>query len=195
MGRVDGGDLVFEIMPEEFAMMAAEPVERHMTALSEFDINRVDVTAGGDSVVLVRTENKWFRADASGEPAEEVSADAARELVAAATDLEAARWAAYDAKDPASFGLDKPAVRIKVTGDRSAATILVSDKEVPADVAGLVDQKPARYAMVEGGTRIAIIAGRTADLLTGALRTFSPGKAPPKTEEPKPAATATAPAK
>ena len=62
-------------------------------------------------------------------------------------------------------------------------------------MAGLLDQKPARYAMVEGGERIGIIAGRAADVLTGAIRTFEPKKEPAKTEEPKPAATATAPTK
>ena len=119
LGRTDGSDLVFEVGPEVFALLASEPVERHMTTMSEFEVNRIDVTAGGDSLVLLMADNKWFRADAAGRPADEVSADAARELVTTAADLEAARWAAYDAKDPARFGLDKPAIRIKLTGDRS----------------------------------------------------------------------------
>jgi hypothetical protein len=188
LGRTDSSDLVFEAPAGFFAQVVGEPVDRRMATLSEFEVNRVEVTEGAATLVLIQDDNKWFRADAAGRPQEEVALEPMQELVAAVTDLSAARWAAYDTKDLARFGLDKPALRMKVTTDRGETVILVSDKEVPADVAGLLDQHPARYAMIEGGPRIAIIGGRTADLIVGARRTFEPKK-----DAAKPVATATAP--
>jgi hypothetical protein len=53
-----------------------------------------------------------------------------------------------------------------------------------ADVAALVDQKPARYAMTEGGKRIAIIAGKPVETLLNAAAAFEPKKEEPKKETP-----------
>ena len=98
--------------------------------------------------------------------------------------MSAARWAAYDAQEPARFGLDKPAATIRITTDKTSATLLISGQEVPANVAALVDQKPARYAMTEGGKRIAIIAGKPVETLLNAAAAFEPKKEEPKKETP-----------
>jgi len=180
-GRIEGSDLVFSVAPQTFGLLAAEPVNAQMTAMSEYEVNRFDLTSVGQSLVLTKSENKWFRANAAGDPADEVSADVVHDLVDATTDLRASRWASYDAKDPAAFGLDKPALRIKVTGDRSSLTILVSDKTVPEDVTCLLEAPPARYAMTEDGKRIGIISGHPANVLITALEMFAPKKEPAPT--------------
>ena len=135
--------------------------------------------SGGTTTTLIKVDEKWYRADPKGAPADEVSADIVRPIVDAAADLAAARWAAYDAKDPARFGLERPALKIKAATEKTSATILISDQEVPADVASLADQKPVRYAMTEGGPRIAVLAGRALDALLAA-----PKAVEPKQEEP-----------
>jgi hypothetical protein len=195
LARVEGNDLVFSLAPQMLGLLASEPVDTQMTAMSEFEVDRVEITGdAGRSLTLIKNDNKWFRANAAGEPAEEISSDVTRDIIGAATDLRAARWAAYDTKDPAAYGLDKPALRIKVAGDRSSLTILVSDKPVPESVTNLLEMPPARYAMTEDGKRIAVIAGPAANILVTALETLAPKKPPVKADEPKPAPTATAPA-
>ena len=153
----------------------------------EQDINRLEVIGGGTTIAMVKVDNKWFRALASGMPGEEAAIEPVRELLMTVADLAASRWVSYDAKDPAAYGLDKPALQIKMTTDRATTTILVSDKEVAADVAGLLDQRPIRYAMVDGGQKIAVLAGRQAEVLTTAPQTLAPQKEETKPAEAKPA--------
>jgi len=179
VGRAEGSDLVFEVAPDVFHAIAGEPLDRKMTELAAPDVSRLEVTAGGTTTTLIKVDEKWYRADPKGAPADEVSADIVRPIVDAAADLAAARWAAYDAKDPARFGLERPALKIKAATEKTSATILISDQEVPADVASLADQKPVRYAMTEGGPRIAVLAGRALDALLAA-----PKAVEPKQEEP-----------
>jgi hypothetical protein len=176
VGRADDGDLVFEVAPDVFNAIAGEPLDRKMTELASPDVGRLEVTAGGTTTTLIRVDEKWYRADPKGAPADEVSADIVKPIVDAASDLAAARWAAYDAKDPARFGLERPALKIKAATEKASATILISDKEVPADLASLADQKPVRYAMTEGGPRIAVLAGRALDALLAAPKAVEPKK-------------------
>jgi hypothetical protein len=186
LARVDAGDLMFETSPAVLAILTGEPVERRMTSLMAQDIRRLDVTAGGETISVMQVDNRWFRVAASGSPAEEAPADAVRDLVTTLADLSAARWVSYDAKDPAAYDLDKPALQVKAATDKTTVTILLSEKKVAEDVAALLDQAPLRYAMVEGGTRIAVLAGRQAELLQGAARSLAPKKEEPKPAEAKP---------
>ncbi|MGB2756019.1 MAG: DUF4340 domain-containing protein, partial [Phycisphaerae bacterium] len=101
----------------------------------------------------------WNRLDEAGKPAGEVQADAVRDLASAVGRLSAARWAAYDSKDLARFGLDNPAFKIKTATEEKEVTLLVSETKVPDAVAELVEEKPVRYAMLEGADRVAILAG------------------------------------
>ena len=179
VGRADDGDLVFEVAPGVFNAIAGEPLDRKMTELASPDVSRLEVTAGGTTTTLIKVDEKWYRADPKGAPADEVSADIVRPIVDAASDLAAARWAAYDAKDPARFGLEPPALKIKAATEKASATILISDTEVPADLAELADQKPVRYAMTEGGPRIAVLAGRALDALLAAPKAVEPKKEEP----------------
>jgi hypothetical protein len=181
-GQVEGGDLVFEVPAALFAALAGEPLEKTLTDIPGADVKDLDIAGEKAKVRLVCLDAKWFRADAKGTPGEEVAADPAKELAQAAASLTAARWAAYDAKDAAKFGLDKPAVTVKITTDKTSATVLISGKEVSADVAALVDQKPVRYAMTEGGKRIAVLAGKALETILNASTTFDVKKK----EEPKP---------
>lgn len=183
-GRADQGDLVFEVPAAVFAALAGEPLEKTVTDLPSADVKDIQLASDKAQVRLVRIDSKWFRADAKGTPGEEVPADAARDIAQAAASLSAARWAAYDAKEPAKFGLDKPAATIKIATDKTSATLLISGQEVPAGVAALVDQKPARYAMTEGGKRIAIVAGKPVETLLGAAAAFEPKKEEPKKDSP-----------
>jgi hypothetical protein len=183
-GRADQGDLVFEVPAAVFAALAGEPLEKTVTDLVSADVKDIQLATDKAQVRLVRIDATWFRADAKGLPGEEVPADAAKDIAQAAASLSAARWAAYDAQEPARFGLDKPAATIRITTDKTSATLLISGQEVPANVAALVDQKPARYAMTEGGKRIAIVAGKPVETLLGAAAAFEPKKEEPKKETP-----------
>ena len=182
VGQVEGGDLVFGVPQTLFAALAGEPLEKTLTDIPAANIKDLDIAGEKSKVRLVCIDAKWFRADAKGTPGEEVATDPAKDLAQTAANLTAARWAAYDAKDAAKFGLDKPAVTLKITSDKASATVLISGKEVPADVAALVDQKPVRYAMTEGGKRIAVLAGKALETILGAPAAFEVKK-----EEAKPA--------
>jgi hypothetical protein len=184
-GQVEGSDMVFEVPAALFAALAGEPLEKTLTDIPGADVKDLDIAGEKAKVRLVCIDAKWFRADAKGTPGEEVAADPAKELAQAAASLSAARWAAYDAKDAAGFGLDKPAMTVKITTDKTSATVLISGKEVPADVAALVDQKPVRYAMTEGGKRIAVLAGKALETILNAPAAFDVKKETPKQEEAK----------
>lgn len=159
VGCVDGSDLVFQVADNLPRLLAAEPLPRAMTEFSSADVTGLEIAAGGATLRLAREEGKWNRLDEAGKPAGEVQADAAGDLASAVGRLSAARWAAYDSKDLARYGLDKPAFRIKITTEEKEVTLLVSETKVPDAVAELVSEKPVRYAMLEGADRVAVLAG------------------------------------
>ncbi|MGB2797978.1 MAG: DUF4340 domain-containing protein [Phycisphaerae bacterium] len=159
VGRVDGSDLVFQAADNLPRLLAAEPLPRAMTEFSGADVTGLEIAAGGATLRLAREEGKWNRLDEAGKPAGEVQADAVRDLASAVGRLSAARWAAYDSKDLARFGLDNPAFKIKTATEEKEVTLLVSETKVPDAVAELVEEKPVRYAMLEGADRVAILAG------------------------------------
>ena len=183
-GQVEGSDMVFEAPAAVFAALAGEPLEKTLTDIPAADVKDIDLSTEKTKLRLVRIDTKWFRADAKGTPGEEVATDQAKGLAEAAANLSANRWAAYDAKDPAQFGLDKPAMTIKIASDKASATLRISGKEVPEAVAALADQKPVRYAMTEGGKRIAVLAGKPLETLLGAAAAFDVKKEEPKKETP-----------
>ncbi|MCX5648916.1 MAG: DUF4340 domain-containing protein, partial [Planctomycetota bacterium] len=139
----------------------AEPLPRAMTEFLSTDITGLEIVAGKETLRLARKDAKWNRLDEAGSLVGEVQADAVRDLASAVARLSAARWAAYDSKDPARFGLDKPAFKIKIATEKKEWTLLVSETKVPDAVAELINEKPVRYAMLEGPDRIgiAILAG------------------------------------
>jgi len=161
VGRVDGSDLVFQVADNLPRLLAAEPLPRAMTEFLSTDITGLEIVAGKETLRLARKDAKWNRLDEAGSLVGEVQADAVRDLASAVARLSAARWAAYDSKDPARFGLDKPAFKIKIATEKKEWTLLVSETKVPDAVAELVEEKPVRYAMLEGPDRIgiAILAG------------------------------------
>jgi len=175
-GRMAGSDLVFEVPISLFKDMAGEPLSKELVDLFSGDVERLDVQAGKTKVGLLKQDDKWFRTDAAGRPDVEADKSKADDVVKATVDIDAVRWAAYDAKEPARFGLDKPAVRITVAGKEKKATLLISAKAVDAKVAALFDEEPLRYAMVEGGKRIAILAGEKLKTLLEAASTLGPEK-------------------
>lgn len=188
VGRTDDNDLVFEVPIGTFKELAAEPLPPQIGEVpSGKDVTSLDVTTGGVKTKLLKVDEKWYRADAAGRPGEEVPAEGVEDIVRAASGLKATRWASYDAKDPARFGLDKPAVTVRVSTAAKSGAVLISDKEVPAGIAALFDERPLRYAMIEGGERIAIVSGKTLETLLDAGKAFEPKKAEPKAGEAKPA--------
>jgi len=130
-----------------------------MTEFLSTDITGLEIVAGKETLRLARKDAKWNRLDEAGSLVGEVQADAVRDLASAVGRLGAARWTAYDSKDLARFGLDKPAFKIKIATEEKEVTLLVSETKVPDAVAELVEEKPVRYAMLEGADRVAILAG------------------------------------
>ncbi len=192
LGRAGDGDIVFEVPLALFKDLAGEPLPKGLTSVAAADVTGFDIVAGDARVALVKVDKKWFRADAAGRPDEEVDTAKADDVVRSAAGLDAVRWAAYDAKDPAAFGLDKPAVRITMTTPKGKTTLLVSEKAVSAETAALFDEDPLRYAMTDGGKRIAILSGEPLRKLLGAAKDLSPAmpqapKDTPKKEEAQPA--------
>jgi hypothetical protein len=188
VGRTDDNNLVFEVPLATFKELAAEPLPTQIGEVpSGKDVTTLEVATGAVKVKLLKVDEKWYRADAAGRPGEEVPTEGVEDIVKAASGLKATRWASYDAKDPARFGLDKPAVTVKVSTAAKSGTILISDKEVPASAAALFDERPLRYAMAEGGERIAIVSGKTLETLLDAGKAFEPRKGEPKAGEAKPA--------
>jgi hypothetical protein len=188
VGRTDDKDLVFEVPLATFKELAAEPLPTQIGEVpSGKDVTSLEVATGTIKVKLLKVDEKWYRADAAGRPCEEVPTEGVEDIVKAASGLKATRWASYDTKDPARFGLDKPAVTVKVSTAAKSGAVLISDKEVPASTAALFDERPLRYAMVEGGERIAIVSGKTLETLLDAGKAFEPRKGEPKAAEAKPA--------
>jgi hypothetical protein len=191
-GRLDASDLVFEVPTSLRNTLAEEPLAKDFITLAANDVADLVVSEGPASVHLVKKENRWYRADAAGKPGKEVEGDAAKNLVTDLANLKAKRWASYDAKNAAEFGLDKPALTLKATAGDKATTLLVSGKKVPDAVADLIADKPPRYAMIQGGERVAIVAGQPVQNILGALKSLQenpvkeePKKEGPKKEEPK----------
>jgi len=186
VGRVEGRDLVFRLPLSLMKDLASEPLSDDMVEMFSSGVRRLEVTAGKRRVSLVKVDDDWFRTDAEGRPDEEVAKDKVKDIIEAAVDLKAARWAAYQDAQPAAFGLDEPAVRLTLTDkDEKQATLLVSAKPVDAKVAALFEATPLRYAMTEGGRRVAIAAGKGVKTLLSAADTLAPPR--PKAEpKPKP---------
>jgi len=172
--RLDGRDLVAEVVSETFFEAAGEPLPRLLTEFYAADVKGLEVVAGKSRLRLRKEGDEWVRLDDAGQSAGSVQADAARDLASAVARLQAARWAAYDSKDLARFGLDKPAFRIVVTTADGEVTLLVSDKKVPDEVAELVRERPVRFAMVEGAGRIALLAGSALQTLLDAPKSLKP---------------------
>jgi hypothetical protein len=186
VGRLDGRGLVYELPLSLMKDLASEPIEDDLVDLFAGGIRRVEVAAGERTVAVVKVDDDWFRTDAEGRPDEEVDADEVKEIIDAAVDLKAARWAVYEDARPAAFGLDTPAVRLTLTDkDEKTATLLLSAKDVDAKVAALFEETPWRYAMTEGGERIAVVVGKKVATLTAAADTLAPPKPAPKPEEEK----------
>jgi len=188
VARVVGRDLVYQFPLATLKDLASEPLPTDMADLFSADIDRLTVAAGQTTVTLTKVDDTWFRTDKAGRPETEVAKADADAIVNAAVDLKATRWAAYDTAQMAAFGLDQPAVRIALTdtdNDKTTA-ILLSAKPVDARLDALFDEKPLRYAVVENGERIALVAGKNVQTLLDAAATLGPpepahpaAKAPP----------------
>ena len=186
VGRVEGRGLVYELPLALMKDFASEPLADDVVDLSAGRVERIDVTAGDRMAAVVKVDDGWFRTDAEGRPDEEVAGDAVKKIVDAACDLTAARWAAYEDATPADFGLDAPAVRLTLTDKNDeSVTLLLAAKEVDPTLAALFEETPLRYAMIEGGKRIAVVAGKKAATLLSAPDTLVPPK--PKKAEKDPA--------
>lgn len=159
LGRTSGHPFVFEVRDRALQEITGELLEAKMTDLAASAATGILVEAGGKTLALAKREGTWFRKDANGNLAEEIDDAAARDVAEAVADAEVVRWASYEAKDPGRFGLSEPALRITVTTEDGRTTLLISDQEVDPAVAKLFDRRPARYAMVEGGEKVGILAG------------------------------------
>jgi hypothetical protein len=180
-GRADASDLVFEVGETVLHKVAGEPLPNKLTEFYSYDLTAVTLAAGGRTVGIIKKSGKWCHRTESGETGEEVTEQPLKDLPSAISTLEAARWASYEAKNLGQFGLDKPAIRITATTDKGDTILLVSDKAVPDPVQKLFDRHPARYAMLEGGKKVGIIAGSAVETILGSAK---PPEAPPAAKQP-----------
>jgi len=184
VGRLEGRGLVYRLPLSLMKDLVSEPLDDEMVDMVSSGVRRLEMTAGKRRAALVKVDNDWFRTDAEGRPDEEVAADEVKAVIDAATGLKAARWAAYGDAQPAAFGLDAPAVRVALTDKNGkTVTVLLAAKDVDAKVAALFETKPLRYAMTEGGERVAVVAGKTVETLLSAADTLAPPE--PKAEKAK----------
>lgn len=184
-GRVDGRDLVFEVPTALRDTLAAEPLAKDLVTLAAANVTEVEIAASGKTARFLRQDTRWYRADAAGKPEKEVPGDDLKGLTEALGALKAKRWAAYDTKAAAEFGLDQPPLSITAKAGDKTVTLLVSDKEVPQPVAELLPDRPLRYAMVKGGERIAIIGGPDAVKIAAAAKAGEDKPEPKKEDAPK----------
>ncbi len=190
VGRLEGRDLVFQLPLSLLKDLASEPIDPEMVEMFSGDVRRIDLApAEGPAVALVKVDDDWFWTDAKGRPDQEAPKTKVEDVVNAAVDLRAARWAAYKGAKPADYGLDRPVLRLTLTDrDGEKTSLLLSAKTVDAKVAALLDTTPVRYAMVEGAERVAVVAGKNVQRLLEAPETLAPPKpkpAPQPKEEPK----------
>jgi len=169
-GRVDGEGLVFEVPESLRDAIVTEPLAGDLgVGIAAHEVTGLDLASGNRTIRFVKVENRWYQTDAAGRPDREATGgDALEGLAAAVCGSRVTRWAAYDAESPQTFGLKPPALSITVRAGSKAATLLVSDREVPQPVAELLAERPLRYAMIEGGERIAILGGATAEKVAAA---------------------------
>jgi len=186
-GRIDGSDLVFEVPAAVRTALAEEPLAKDFLTVTPADVADLVVTQGQATVHLVKKDDRWYRADAAGKPEKEVEGDATKNLVTDLGTLKAKRWAAYDTKALSDLGLDKPALSIKITAGEKSQTLLLSEKEVPQALAELVAEKPARYAMLQDGQRVALVVGPPVQNILGFMKALEgkPAKEEPKKDAPK----------
>jgi len=187
VGRVQGRDLIYRLPLSLLKDLASEPLPDEVVEdLYRGDVRRLEVAAGDARVRLVKVDDDWFRTDEAGRPDQEVAKTTVEDVIDAAIDLKAARWAVYEAADPAAFGLETPAVRLTLTDKTDEqTTVLLSAKEVDAKVAALFDESPLRYAMTEGAERIAVVAGKHVETLLDAAETLAPPKPEPEAADEK----------
>jgi hypothetical protein len=169
-GRAGPSDLVFEVAESVLHKVAAEPLSKKLTEFYSYDLTALTLEAGGRTTALVKKSGTWHHRTESGGAGEEVTEKSLKDLPSAISNLEVARWVSYEAKDLAAFGLDKPAVRIAAATDKGDTVLLVSEKEVPDAVQKLFDRHPARYAMLEGGKKVGIIAGSPVETILGSVK-------------------------
>lgn len=172
LGRVDGSDFVFEAPLAAFQNLTAEPLPQDLVEAQPKNVTGIEIAAGDAKLKLMKVDNLWYKADAKGMPGPEVPTEAAEDIARTVTGLKAVRWADYEAKDPAAFGLDKAALVLTLTADSGKIVLRVSDKAVAPAIADLFDQQPIRYAQIEGGRRIAVIAGPPVEALLGAAQSL-----------------------
>ena len=186
VGRVEGRDLVYELPLSLMKDFVTEPVGNDVIDLFSADVEQVEVVAGTRTVTLKKVDEAWFRTDARGRPEEEVEKDTVKGLIDAATALKASRWLVYADADPAAYGLDAPAVRVALTDkDDETVALLVSAKKVNAALGALFDESPQRYAMVDGGKRVALVVGKNVKTIVESAETLAPPKPKPKAKKPK----------
>lgn len=189
LGRVAGSDLVFEVAERVLHKVAGELLPKELTDFSSWDIKEMVVAAGDAEAHLMKQDGEWYHREASGARGEKVGGDLGRGLASACAGLEVARWADYAAERLDRFGLDKPALRVTVTTDDGETTLRVSGRDVDPQVRRLFDRAPARYAMVEGGGRVGILAGSDLETILSAPEDL--GIAPEEADGPAEKAAAT----
>jgi hypothetical protein len=139
-------------------------LDRKLLSLDSKTIERVQFLGGAKALTLVRKGEDWQATESTPTPftADRSGVDA---LLRACSDLQAVRFAAYGTKiDPAKYGLDKPAVSVKVTVQPPAA-----DGKKPAPVTHTMDlgknaegSSGERYARLDGGPGVAVLGSTEA---------------------------------
>ncbi len=162
LGRANGGPMVFEMAPDPLYRLVGEVLPQDLVSdLKADDVTSIAVEAGGKTLKLEKQGDAWVRLGSDGKPVDTVDAEAAEAIAEAVAKAKVVRWAAYEAENAGTYGLDAPAVGVTVTTADRAVTVLVSGAEVDEKVATLVENRPLRYVSAKGDGRVGLLTGST----------------------------------
>lgn len=133
----EGGDVVCEIQPDfikkDLPKNVGEFRERRFLDFYRYQVARIDVADGDSKVVIEKKGGAWKLLKPHSTALEDKDVDGFLSLL---SDLETERFVAEEAHDLARYGLDKPAISVKLANEKGdlLATLAVSSKgpeEVP----------------------------------------------------------------
>jgi hypothetical protein len=163
--RLGDGEAVFVVGDKLLAAVdhpALDLLDRKLLTLDTATIQRLRAVTAKGAYTLKRDKEQWRVVDSPAPPFV-ADREAADDAVHSWAELKAQRFAAYGGKlDLASYGLEKPAATVRVTvqpaGDKAKAV-----EHTLALGSPVKDGKGARYARLDGGPAVVVLAKATAD--------------------------------
>lgn len=153
--RLDGQGPVFTIPNELFTAIDRDALAflpQEFWKINPEDLASIRVEGEKKSFTLEKKNNQWKVAQPFSAP---VLPEAAQPVVNEASAPKTEKFAAFAAKNPAEFGLDKPFLKLTVTGKEGKAQTLVVGKVAE-------EKTQARFARLEGQQAVGIIGASLA---------------------------------